>query len=77
MFFFRLFHLKSYAKPEKYSLIYTSNVIYDHAVNDNIGLWREETIRVTKLIYNRTNEDNAYNVGEEAAEPNGGNALGT
>ena len=74
MFFFRLFHLKVYAKPEKYSMIYTGHLIFDAEVGDNLQRWSVETPRVMMLFYNRMNEENAY-AGEDAAEPNGGNAF--
>lgn len=70
MFFFRLFHLKTNAKEEKYSMIYTGHLIFDADVGDNLQRWRAETPRVMMLFYNRMNEENSY-----ATEPNGGNAF--
>ena len=74
MFFFRLFHLFKYAKPEKYSKIYTSSSILAEDVLNSLQRWRRETPEVTTLHFNRMNEENQYAV-EDADEPNEGNAL--
>ena len=55
-------------------MIYTGHLIFDAEVGDNLQRWSVETPRVMMLFYNRMNEENAY-AGEDAAEPNGGNAF--
>lgn len=55
-------------------MIYTGHLVFDAHVGYDLGRWSVETPCVTMLYYDNRNAENAY-AGEDAAEPNGENAL--